>query len=60
MVGVVSRDLERRAARKQANPELTSTAGPGDEGHRLAVGGDRRRLLHADKIRHALEDDIAR
>ena len=50
VIGVVSRELQRRATGKQTDPDLPPAGVRRYERDRLAVGRDGRRLFHADKI----------
>ena len=59
VIVVVACHLKRYAARQQPDPNLTPAVVEAHEGDHLSVRRNCRRFLHPDKIREALELDVA-
>ncbi len=50
MIGIVTGNLQWRASRQQPYPNLPPSADVSREGHRLAVGRQRRKFFHTHKV----------
>ena len=59
VIAVVARHLECTPPASNRIQILTPAVDEGHEGHHLAVRRQGRRFLHSDKIRQALELDVA-